>query len=80
MVEEFMASLKLIAIGTSTGVVIPQDVLARLRVTKGDTLYITETPDGGYHLTAFDPEFAAKMGKAEEIMNRYRNTLNVLAT
>ncbi|MBX9620274.1 MAG: AbrB/MazE/SpoVT family DNA-binding domain-containing protein [Hyphomicrobiales bacterium] len=74
-----MNSLKLTTIGTSTGVVIPKEMLARLRVAKGDTLYFTETADGGYHLTAFNPDFAAKMAKAEEIMNRYRNTLNVLA-
>ena len=74
-----MNSLKLTTIGTSTGVVIPKEMLARLRVAKGDTLYVTETADGGYHLTAFNPDFATKMGKAEGIMNRYRNTLNVLA-
>ena len=74
-----MNSLKLTSIGTSTGVVIPKEMLARLRVAKGDTLYVTETADGGYYLTAFNPDFATKMGKAEEIMNRYRNTLNVLA-
>lgn len=74
-----MHSLKLMAIGTSIGVVIPKDMLARLNVATGDTLYVTETPDGGYHLTAFDPSFAEKMDKADAIMRRYRNTLNVLA-
>jgi len=74
-----MNSLKLMAIGTSTGVVIPKDMLARLNVTKGDALYVTETPDGGYHLTAYDPSFVEKMDKADAIMRRYRNTLNVLA-
>lgn len=74
-----MASLKLTTVGSSTGAVIPKEVLARLKVGKGDTLFLTETADGGYHLTAFDPEFARKMAKAEAIMNRYRNTLHVLA-
>ena len=74
-----MTSLKLTAIGTSTGVVIPKDMLARLGVNKGDVLYVSETPDGGYHLTAYDPDFAAKIDKAEGIMRRYRNTLAVLA-
>jgi putative addiction module antidote len=74
-----MATLKLTAIGTSTGIVIPKDMLARLGVSKGDAVYVTETLDGGYHLTAYDPGFAAKMDKAEEIMKRYRNTLAVLA-
>lgn len=74
-----MNSLRLTTIGTSTGVIIPKEMLARLRVAKGDKLYVTETSDGGYHLTAYNPDFVTKMAKAEEIMNRYRNTLNVLA-
>lgn len=74
-----MPTLKLTTIGTSTGVVIPKEMLARLNVAKGDTLYATETPDGGYRLTPFDPDFAAKMDKADSIMRRYRNTLHVLA-
>jgi len=73
-----VTTLKLTAIGTSTGVVIPKDMLARLGVGKGDVLYLSETPDGGYHLTAYDPGFAAKMDKADEIMKRYRNNLAVL--
>ena len=74
-----MPTLKLTTIGTSTGVVIPKEMLARLNVAKGDTLYATETPDGGYRLTAFDPGFADRMDKAESIMRRYRNTLRALA-
>jgi putative addiction module antidote len=74
-----MTTLKLTAVGTSTGVVIPKEMLVRLNVKKGDVLYAVETPDGGYHLTPFDPGFAEKMDKAEDIMRRYRNTLNVLA-
>ena len=74
-----MNTLKLSAVGTSTGIVIPKEMLTRMNVAKGDRLYAVETPDGGYHLTPYDPAFAAKMDKAEEIMRRYRNTLNVLA-
>ncbi len=74
-----MTKLKLTGVGTSTGVVIPKEMLARLNVGKGDTLYAVETPDGGYRLTPFDPDFAEKMDKADEIMRRYRNTLKALA-
>ena len=74
-----MATLRLTAVGASTGVVIPEEMLTRLNVAKGDALYAVETPDGGYRLTPYDPEFAGKMDKAEEIMRRYRNTLHVLA-
>ena len=74
-----MNTLKLTAIGTSTGVVIPKEMLNRLNVGKGDTLYAVETPDGGYRLTAYDPNFAEKMDKADAIMKLYRNTLAVLS-
>jgi putative addiction module antidote len=74
-----MATLKLTAIGTSTGVVIPKEMLARLNVGKGDVLHAVETADGGYHLTPYDPDFADRMARVEDIARRYRNTLHVLA-
>ena len=76
---DVMNTLKLKTIGTSTGLVIPKDMLARLNVSKGDTLYFTEAEDGGYYVSAANPDFAAKMQAAENIMRRYRNTLSVLA-
>ena len=74
-----MTTLKLTAIGTSTGVIIPKEMLARMNVSRGDQLFVVEAPDGGYRLTPYDPAFAQKMEKAEDIMRRYRNTLHVLA-
>ena len=74
-----MATLKLTAIGTSTGVIIPKEMLARMNVAKGDSLYLSEAPDGGYRLSPYDPGFAAKMDKADDILRRYRNTLRTLA-
>ncbi|MGQ0445971.1 MAG: AbrB/MazE/SpoVT family DNA-binding domain-containing protein [Beijerinckiaceae bacterium] len=74
-----MTSLKLTTVGTSTGVVIPKEMLARMGVAKGDTLYAVECPEGGYRLTPYDPQFARKMEAADNIMKRYRNTLHVLA-
>jgi putative addiction module antidote len=70
--------LKITSIGNSAGVVLPRELLARLRVEKGDTLYVTELPDG-IKLAAFDPEFAAKMEVAEQVMRRRRNLLHELA-
>jgi putative addiction module antidote len=72
-------SLELTAIGTSTGVIIPKEMLIRMNVGKGDTLYAIEGSDGTYHLTPYDPAFAEKMEKADGIMRRYRNTLHALA-
>ena len=77
--EAIVTTLKLTAVGTSTGLIVPKEMLARLKVGKGDTLYATELPDGGYRLTPYDPDFAAKMEKADSIMRRYRNTLKILA-
>lgn len=74
-----MAVLKLTSIGTSLGVVIPKDMLARMNVRKGDTLHVIETADGGYRLLPYDPDFAKKLETADDIINRYRDTLGVLA-
>ena len=59
--------LKLTAIGNSTGVILPKDLLDKLRVDRGDELMVLETPDG-IRLTPYDPEFSAQMDIAEEIM------------
>ena len=74
-----IVELKLRQVGNSIGTVIPKEALARLNVDQGDTLYLTETTDGGFRLTANDPEFAETMSIAEEGMRRYRNALRELA-
>jgi hypothetical protein len=72
-------TLKLIAIGASTGVIIPKATLARMNVAKDDCLYVLEASYGGYRLTAYDLAFAKRTEKADDVMRRYRNTLHVLA-
>lgn len=72
------SKLKITTVGNSIGVVLPRELLAKLRVEKGDTLYVTELPDG-IKLAAFDPEFAAKMEAAETIMREDRDVLRRLA-
>jgi len=74
-----MLSLKVRKVGNSLGVVLPREAASRMKVHDGDTLFLTETPDGGYRITSYDPDFEAKMGKVEDIMGRYRNTLRSLA-
>lgn len=71
-------SLKIKKIGNSAGIILPKEVLARLRAAVGDTLYFTESPDG-VRLTASNPDFEAKMAAAEEIMREDRDILRVLA-
>ena len=70
--------LKVTKIGNSAGVVLPKELLARLRIGPGDVLYATESPDG-VRLTAADPDFEAKMTVAETIMREDRDILRVLA-
>ena len=70
--------IKITSIGNSSGVILPKDLLARLRVDKGDELYAVETPDG-IRLTTYDPTLAAQMEVAEEVMRKRRTLLHKLA-
>ena len=70
--------LKLIAVGNSTGVILPKELLEKLRVQKGDELHALETPDG-VRLTQFDREFDRQLDVAEGVMRRRRNLLRKLA-
>ena len=74
-----MTALKLTAIGTSSGVIIPKAMLDRMNVAKGDLLYVTAAPDGSYRLSPYDPDFAKKMELAADIIHRYRNALHFIA-
>ncbi len=72
------ATLKINRIGNSVGVILPKDVLAKLRVREGDVLYLTEAPDG-YRISQYDPEFARQMEAAEKVMRRRRDALRELS-
>lgn len=71
-------SVKVTTVGNSVGIVLPKGLLARLNIKKGDTLYVTETPDG-VQLTPYNAEFDATMKAAHDVMRRYRDTLRKLA-
>lgn len=73
-----MHTLRLTQIGNSVGVILPKEVLARLKVTKGDTLHVTETPDG-FALTPYDPSFDEQVALGREFMRDYRDTFRALA-
>lgn len=70
--------LKVTTIGNSAGVILPKELLARLRVDKGDALHAIELADG-IKLTPFDPELAAQMEVAEKVMRKRRVLLKKLA-
>jgi len=74
-----MVALKVRRVGNSLGVVLPKEVVSRLRTGEGEDVFLLEGPNNTYRITPFDPVFEKKMAKAEEIMARYRNTLHVLA-
>ena len=74
-----MFTFKITTVGASAGVILPKEALAYLKVKKGDTLYLTEAPDGGYRLTPYNPEFERQMSLAEDIMHEDREVLRQLA-
>jgi putative addiction module antidote len=76
--EAGMATVKVTTVGSSVGIVLPKDLLSKLRVEKGDMLYVTETPDG-IQLTPFDPEFEAQIESAKRVMRKNRDALRRLA-
>ena len=74
-----MAVLKLTSVGDSTGIVLPKEMLERLHVDSGDTIFALETPNG-YLITTSDPEEVERqLEVAREAMTEYRETLRILA-
>jgi putative addiction module antidote len=76
--EPTMTALKLTQIGNSVGVVLPKDMLSRLKLEKGDTVFVTDTADG-IRLTPYDPDFETQMAVARGIMKKRRDVLRELA-
>jgi putative addiction module antidote len=73
-----MTALKLTQIGNSVGLILPKEVLAKLRVEKGDMVFVTDAANG-VMLTPYSPAFEAEMAEARRIMKRRRNVLRELA-
>ena len=71
-------TVKLTTVGNSTGIVLPRELLEKLRVRKGDVLQVLETPNG-IELTPFDAGQAREMDVAESVMRRRRTLLRKLA-
>jgi putative addiction module antidote len=70
--------LKLRSVGTSTGLVLPKEMLVRLRAKKDDTLFAIETP-AGYLLTPYDPEVGKQLDLGRGFMSKYRSVFRALA-
>ena len=73
-----MIKLKITKIGNSLGVVLPKEALARLKVGQGDSVFLTEAPDG-YRITLYDEELGVQLAEARDIMRKRRNALRELA-
>ena len=73
-----MHLLKLTQVGNSVGVILPKELLSRLRVSKGDTVYVTETAEGVV-LTPYDPSVAAQVEAGRQFMREYRDAFHELA-
>jgi putative addiction module antidote len=73
-----MLALKITKVGNSAGLLLPREALAKLRVEQGDTVYLTETPDG-FRITPYDPEFERQMALARKLMRKHRRALRELA-
>lgn len=72
------AKIKVRNIGNSLGVVLSKELISRLDVSKGDTLYVQETPTG-ISLTPYDPDFARQMEIAKNVMREDRDALRLLS-
>ena len=71
-------TVKITTVGNSTGIVLPKELLEKLRMKKGDVLHVLETPRG-LELTPLDDEFARQMDVAESVMRKDRDLLRRLA-
>jgi len=73
-----MHTLKLVQIGNSVGVILPKEVLARLKLEKGESVFLTDTPDG-VAITPYDPKIDDQIAAGCEFMREYRDTFRALA-
>ena len=70
--------LKIIQIGNSLGVTLPKEALAAMKVDKGDTITLTDAPDG-FRVTPYDEEKAKQLETMRAVMKKRRDALKELA-
>ncbi len=73
-----MHILKLTQIGNSVGVILPKEMLANLKLEKGESVFLTETPEG-YVMTPYDPALDEEMQAGRAFMREFRDTFHALA-
>ena len=77
-IGSLMLKVKVTSIGNSMGIVLPKEALAKLKIGKGETLYLVDSPEG-FMLTPYQQNFEQQMDAAEMVMKKYRNALHELA-
>jgi putative addiction module antidote len=72
-------ALQIRKIGNSVGLILPKDLLARLKLKEGDLLHVIEQPERGLKLTPYDPKHAKAMEVARRAFRTYADTFKALA-
>jgi len=76
-IEGFLLQVK--KIGNSVGLILPKELLARLKLKEGDKLHVVEQTDRGFKLTPYDPKHAEAMEIARRSFRKYADTYKALA-
>ena len=71
--------LQIKKIGNSTGLILPKELLARLKLAEGDKLHVIEQTERGIKLSPYDPKHAKAMEIARRSFRRYADTYRALA-
>jgi putative addiction module antidote len=76
-VEGYLLQIK--KIGNSVGLILPKELLARLKLKEGDNLYVVEQTERGIKLSPYDPKHAKAMEIARRSFRKYADTYKALA-
>jgi putative addiction module antidote len=71
--------LQIKKIGNSLGLILPKELLARLKLKEGDKFYVVEQTERGIRLSPYDPKHARAMKVAHKVMEEYKDTFRALA-
>jgi putative addiction module antidote len=74
-----MIEVKVCKFGDSLGIILPKEVVERLHAEDGNTLFLVEAPDNGYRIAPHAPGISQKMSRVDDILDRYREALDILA-
>jgi putative addiction module antidote len=75
--EGFVLQVK--KIGNSTGLILPKELLARLKLNEGDKLHVVEQTERGIKLSPYDPKHTEAMEIARRSFRKYADTYRALA-